>query len=176
MLGESAILAFGDDSTQARLATRTFAEYRDSLLREYPWNFASKRESLSAETTAPAWGFARAFPLPSDFLRMIEIDNPLDWPWRLERNRVLTDLTAPLSIRYVFKVTDADAMDPAFREALAAKLAWMWAEPLSGTTTLTEQMAKHYANKLQVARVADGQEDKPQKLESCTFIDARWGR
>ena len=173
-LGASAILAFGDSSVAGRLATRTFAETRDALLREYPWNFASKRASLAAEVTPPIWGFARSFVLPFDFARLIEVDNPEDWPWKLEKGRVLTDLTAPLLIRYVELITDADAMDPDFRDCLSSRLAWEWAEPISGTTTLTEQMAKHYVNKLQVARTADGPENKQGIIESCSFIRSRF--
>ena len=65
-------------------------------------------------------------------------------------------------------------MEATFREALAARLAMEWAEPLSQTSTVGEQMASLYRNKLQVARVADGQEDRIKSIHAPDFIDARF--
>jgi hypothetical protein len=173
-LGEQAILAFSDPSEPGRLATRTFADLRDAMLRENPWNFASKRAELAAEPTAPLWGFQSSYPVPSDYLRLIE----LEWgqaDYRIEQGKILCDLASPLRIRYVYRVTDADAMDPAFREALASRLAMEWAEPLTGTTSLTEQMAVLYRRKLSVALAIDGQEDGQRTLDPMpSFIRSRW--
>ena len=172
-LGEPGLLAFSDDSVAGRLATRTFADLRDALLREHPWNFASKRATLAAEVTAPDWGFARAYPVPADYLRLIELDNPSRFPYRIESGRILSDLTSPIRIRYVKRVTSADEMDVLFRDALASRLAMEWAEPLSQTTSLTQEMAQLYQQKLRIARVADGQEDTHRRLVSSSFVDAR---
>ena len=172
-LGEQPILAKTDPSPPGRLANRTYNDIRDALLREFPWNFATKRGSLAAEVGAPVWGFARSFVLPSDLLRLISINNTSDQEWRNEGGKIVTDMTAPLEIKYVALV-DVDLMDSTFREALAARLAMEWAEPLSQTTTVVNSMASFYRNKLQVARVADGQEDRTQVLEVNAFVDARF--
>lgn len=172
-LGEPGLLSFADDSVAGRLANRTFTDIRDALLREYPWNFASKRAEIAASGTGPLWGFARAFPVPTDFLRLLEIHNPNRFPYRLEQGHILTDLTAPLQIRYLKKVEDADEMDPLFRDAFAHRLAAEWAESITQTSSVTQEMQALYTRKLRVARAADGQEDDHQKLETCSFIDAR---
>lgn len=174
-LGEQAILAFSDPSEAGRLATRTFADLRDALLREAPWNFASKRAELAAEATPPVWGFALAYPLPSDYLRLIDINNPGRFPFRIEQGRILTDLASPIQIRYVFRVTDADAMDPAFRDALSARLAMEWAESITGTTTMVQQLAQVYRRALAVAMAIDGQEDDQRQLDpEPSFITSRF--
>lgn len=172
-LGEQPLLALSDPSPPGRLATRTYDDIRDALLREYPWNFATKRGSLAASPTAPAWGFAFAYTLPSDNLRLIEIENVGDQDWRNESGTIVTDMTAPLNIRYI-QLVSVDAMDSTFREALAARLAMEWAEPLVQTTSVVNAMATLYRNKLQVARVADGQEDRQKVIDAPDFIDARW--
>lgn len=172
-LGERVLTARSDNSTPGRLANRTYNDIRDSLLREFPWNFAIKRASLAASATAPEWGYDRAFPLPSDCLRLVEINNDNRYEWRNEGGSIVTDLEAPLKIIYVAQVAEND-MDPTFREALAARLAMEWAEPLSQTASVIELMSGLYRNKLQVARSVDGQGDDLRKIEGMSFIEARY--
>ncbi len=173
-LGEQAILAFNDDSVPGRLAQRDYDHYRDALLSEYPWNFAIKRAELAIELPAPTYEFANKYRMPVDLLRLIEVDNPHNWPWRREGDHVLTDMAAPLRIKYVARNTNPAEYPSYFAEALAGRLAMEWAEGLTGTRTVVEQMASLYRNKLQVARVADGQEDSPRQLVTSTFIDVRF--
>ena len=172
-LGEVPILAITDNTEPGRLANRTYNDIRDALLREFPWHFAVKRASLAAEVTAPVWGFARAYPFPTDYLRLLELNNPSDLDWRNESGRVITDIAPPLEIRYIALVAP-DAMDPTFRDALSARLAMEWAEPLAQTTSVQIEMGTLYKNKLQVARTSDGQEGRQLTIEAPDFIDARF--
>lgn len=172
-LGEQPILAVTDPSPPGRLANRTYNDIRDALLREYVWNFATKRASLAADAVAPEWGYARAFSFPSDFLRLISINNDFDQDWRSEGGRIVTDMTAPLQIKYVALVS-VDSMDSTFREALAARLAMDWAESLTQTSTVVASMSAMYKNKLQVARVSDGQEDRLKIIDANELIEARF--
>jgi len=172
-LGEQNLIGVTDQSPAGRLANRTYADIRDALWREYPWNFAMKRASLAANAAAPVWGFSYAYQLPSDLLRLVELSNDSDEDWRNESGTVVTDITAPLKILYVGTVLEG-AMDATFREALAARLAMEWAEPLTQTSSVGDQMATLYRNKLQVARVSDGQEDRQRVIDAPDFIDARY--
>jgi hypothetical protein len=172
-LGAQPILAVTDPSPEGRLANRTYEDIRDSLFREFEWNFATKRASLAANATAPEWGFARAYTLPTDLLRLISLNNDFDQDWRNEAGTIVTDMTAPLQIRYVALVP-VDSMDSTFREALAGRLAMEWAEPLTQTSSVSSTMSALYRNKLQVARVADGQEDRVKAIIADDFIDARF--
>jgi len=172
-LGEQPILAITDPSPAGRLANRTYADIRDAMLREYPWNFAVKRASLAAEVDVPLWEFALSYVLPPDCLRLIAVNNPGDLEWRNEGGRIVTDIAAPLEIKYVALVL-VGSFDATFREALSARLAMEWAEPLAQTTSVSSAMANLYQNKLRVARVADGQEDRQQVIEAVGFIEARF--
>lgn len=49
-LGQSPITALTDDVERARLANRIFTTIRDAVLRDYDWNFALKRASISRPT------------------------------------------------------------------------------------------------------------------------------
>ena len=174
-LGEPRITSFDDDTKSGRLANSTFSDIRDALLREFPWNFATTRAELAAEVTAPVWGFARSFVLPPDYLRLIDVENPLRMPWRIESGRIVTDLEAPLQIKYVRRV-DSGEMDSTFREVLAARLALEWAEPLTAQSAIVDRMAAFYKEKLPVARASDGQEDHDatRKFDASSWIESRW--
>lgn len=172
-LGEQPILAFTDQSVPGRLANRSYADVRDALVREFPWNFAMKRASLAANVATPEWGFSYAYNLPTGCMRLVEVNNDYGYDWRLEGRTIVTDLEPPLKIKYVGTVPEGE-MEATFREALAARLAMEWAEPLSATTSIANSMATLYKNKLQVARAADGQEDRLRTVEVTQFIDARF--
>ncbi len=173
-LGEPTITSVADNNRVSRLANRDYPIIRDALLRQYDWNFATRRASLAADAEAPEWGFSFQYPLPSEFLRLIMVRNSSDREWRIEGRFILTDLSAPLEILYVKRVA-VDDFDPAFYEALAQLLAMEWAEAITQTTSVADQMATFYRNKLQVARTADGQEDREQNITASGFIDARDG-
>ena len=172
-LGEQPITSRTDQSPQARIANATYEAIRDAMLRGTPWNFAMKRTSLAADAATPEWGFARQFTLPSDLLRLHVINNARDNEWRKEGNTIATSLDAPLQILYVARVSEND-MDVSFREALAAKCAFEWAESLSQTSSVVQQMYGMARELLQLAKTADGQEDRQRKIEPNSFITERF--
>ena len=174
-LGQAPITAFSENSKAARLANERFAELREELLSQHPWNFALKRDSLAASATPPAWGFANAFPVPNDYIRMFEVngEDEESGKWKVEDGAVVTDLSAPLEIRYVYKVTDANRMSPGFREALASNLASDWAEDLTGDSSVVKAKADKARLAVAQARGNDGQEGIPDQFEANEWIDAR---
>jgi hypothetical protein len=101
------------------------------------------------------------------------VNNTDDQEWRNESGRVVTDIEAPLQIKYVASVP-VDSMDSTFREALAARLAMEWAEALTQTSSVVNSMAEMYRNKLRVARTSDGQSDRIRTIEYPGFIESRF--
>jgi hypothetical protein len=174
LLGELAITAFTDDKKAARLATRDFADERDDLLSIHPWNFAMARASLPANASDPEWEFDYAYDFPVDALTIRKVNGEaLDYGWHVEGRQIVTDLSAPLEIQYTRKITDANLMPPYFREALAAKLAWGWAETITGSAKIEDKKEKQYFKKLTTARTADGQEGTQGVLDTSTWLNAR---
>ncbi len=176
-LGEAPINDVTDNSRAGRLAERTYDDLRQGLLRDHPWNFAMTRLSIAASSTAPVWEFERAFPLPSDCLRVVEVYNPSLLKYRIENTSagtvIVTDLSSPLKIKYTADLEDANRMDPKFREALAARLAMDWAEEITGTAAKVAQIAQIYDLLVKAAKGIDGQEDSPEIVTSNDWIDAR---
>ena len=172
-LGQSPITSFSENSKAARLANERYAELRDELLSRHPWNFALKRASLAADAVDPTWGFDFAYTLPSDWLKLIEIDNPARYPYHIEGRKVITDITAPLKILYIFQVTNVIEMDVMFRQALAAELAADVAEAITGSSEKVDRLRAISAGKIRASRVPDGQEHSPERVEASEWLDAR---
>jgi len=72
-LGATRIVALTDDTKQARLLNSIYEVKRDAELAANPWTFATKRAQIPASSTAPVFGWAYSYPLPSDYLAMVEV-------------------------------------------------------------------------------------------------------
>lgn len=142
-LGAARITSLDDDVKSARALKSMFDDVRDDELRAHRWSFSLKRTSLAALVGAPAFGYLYQYQVPADFLKLDMVDDRfpqvvmdnyvnqelLDWV--LEGNLILTDIAAPLKLRYVAQVTDPNLWDVNFREALACRLAAELAEDLT---------------------------------------------
>ena len=137
-LGAKRITSLTENSVNARTMNVAFEPVRDALLEKYPWRFAIKRTQLAASATTPDFGKARAFPLPSDFIRLhtpYPETNYNDRDWEIEGNEILTHDSAPLDIRYIALITDPNEMTPLFREALSLSLAEEICEEITQSNT-----------------------------------------
>lgn len=155
-LGAARITSIDDDVKAARALKSCFEDVRDDELRAYRWQFAMKRTSLAALSTAPSYGYEYQYQVPSDFLRIDMVNDQFpaavmdnyigaeSLDWLLEGNKILTDFSAPLKLRYIAQVTDPSAWDSCFREALACKLAIEVCEDLTQSNEKRQLAWKEY--------------------------------
>lgn len=179
MLRAATLISLAEESETARACRSLFAPLRDEVLRAYPWNFAMARASLAAAADAPAWGFARAFPLPEEpvCLRVWRVEDealPGATAWRVEGRQILSDAAPPLRIVYVARVADTSRFDPCFASALAARLAAELAYPLTGSSAKEEGAWRFYERALSEARRIDAQEGSPESFSVDTWLQARF--
>jgi len=173
LLGERRINSLDESSKPAKLMKERFDEVRDEVLRSHPWNFATKRATIAADAVAPAWGFDYAYTIPSDCLRVLELDNPGKYPYRIEGKKIITDISSPLNIEYTSRVTDPMEMDVMFRQAFAAALAADLAEAITGTTAKVQELHAIRDQKMKASKTPDGQEHSPRQIESSGWLDSR---
>lgn len=178
-LGETTVTALSDETKPARLANAIYADLRDAVTRAHPWNFALARAGLTANASAPTWGYANAYDLPGDpdhCLRVLAVEGEDEQAgrWTVEGRQILSNLSSPIRIVYLRRISNPAETDPLFREALSARLARELAEPLGKSTSLQQAMAELYEAKLREARSADGQEGTPAILEADTWLSARF--
>lgn len=175
-LGAKRITALTEDSVNARACNAAYATLRDALLRAHPWVFAIDRAELAADSTAPDWGRANAFQLPSDFIRLLRPypeDNSLDLDWQIEGQKIYSDDSDPIYIRYIKRVTDPNLMDPLFREALSTKIAFEVCEEITQSNEKKSQLREDLKTAIAEARKANAFEQVSADPPEDTWITAR---
>lgn len=137
ILGASTINSITDQSAQARALNAVWNLERDAELRKHRWKFAIVRAKLPALSSVPVSGpYTQQFQKPAGCLRILEIGDsypaidmsdyrsgPTTDDYSIEGGMILSNLPAPLSIRYIVQIIDPTLFDSAFASAFAAKLA-----------------------------------------------------
>lgn len=178
---ETRLSSIGENSKAGRAATAAYTVARDALLADHPWNFAMKRAALPRLQSVPVFGYAYEYQLPSDCLRLYEVGGFYVWelrpgtkaPYALEGGKILTDIAAPLQLRYVARVEDTASYSALFTEAFAWKLAVELAEPISGEKATRQLADRGYEAAIARARFVDGSENPPQDEDEDSWVMAR---
>lgn len=175
-VGRGAQITAMDENNQAARACRLRYPYaRDAVLRAYDWNFAARRASLPANATAPSFEYALAYDLPADCLQVRSVFEGEAEMWVVEGRQILTDMGAPLLVKYTALVTSPAAFDPLFVQTLAARIASDIAVQLSESTSKAQSLWQVYQAKLVEARRRDAQEGQPDQLPAGSWSDAHGG-
>lgn len=180
-LGEESILTLNDDLTRAAEMKLAFASVRDAELNRRRWRFSFKRFSLPALSSTPDSDYDFEYQLPGDFIRLLEggdIRTTVDLSdyrgsptldYSIEGRKILTNLGAPLKIRYIYRVTDTTLFTPAFDYAFASRLAYETCERITGSTKKQSACLTDY-------QIAIGEARRAQALElpSAPQADDTW--
>lgn len=175
-LGAKRISALSEESHNARSCLAAFAANRDALLESHPWNFAIERFSLAADAVSPAFGKAYSYTLPSGSLRILPPYTDSNTPyrdWIEEGGKILTDMSAPLEVRCIMQVTDANRMSPLFREALASKIALDLCEVITQSNTKKDSLSNDFEKDLAKAKKANGMKNVPIESAEDSWITGR---
>lgn len=175
-IGAQGIVALSDATPAAFLCNQLFHALRKEVLRSHPWKFATARSVLAASGTAPAWGYAYAFPLPGDCLRPIDIEEN-ESEWKVESHlgveAIVTD-NATCKVKYIRDVLDVSRFDANFSEALAFRLAMDLAIPLTSSNSLSDDMAQKFKMTVATARSFDAQQGTPQQVQANDWLNSRY--
>ena len=177
-LSAGRIEALDEDTEEARLASAAWPTVRDAELQAHPWSFALARTTLSTVDTAPAFGFARALQLPSDFLRLVMVGETAcdhaSIAWTIEGKRLLTNADPGLPLLHVRRITDPTLFPPAFVEAVSCRLAMELCDAVTGSTSRLQQLEAMHDRALAEARRLSSFHRPPQPLvETRGWIGAR---
>lgn len=182
-LGAKRIVSVDDNSVNARACNVAYGPMRISELRKHNWNFAIQRFQLAANPVPPAFGRANSFPLPENFIRLLNPDpvqtisvrdrNVLDVDWQIEGQQIFTNDQAPLQVRCVCDVTDPNVMDPLFREALSAWMAYELAEEITQSNQKKADALIAYKDIVQQARLINAIESPAADAPTDFYITVR---
>ena len=151
------------------------------------WHFAKKQAQIAQDADAPLFKYAYAFTLPTDFMRLVELEdrwvfsvdratqdtNPIP-PYEMQGRSLLTDMTAPLRIGYVRDLTDEPTLwHPLFEEVVVAALAAALANPLAKSMSTVEAMLKLRRLKVTEARRVNAIQQPPKHIPDGSWMVAR---
>lgn len=185
LLGAATITSLTENSKEARLCNRRFDTVRDAVLRSHPWNVAITRASLAKDATAPAFGFASQFTLPTNpyCLRVISfwnssVNNEVaaydsNVMYKIEGRKVLSN-EGSCSITYISRVTDTELFDSLLSSAIAHKLASETAYAITGSNSVSQAMQVMYETRLREAKSIDAMEGYPEQPQADEYINIRY--
>lgn len=181
-IGESTITSLTEGSRNANVANDIYEQHRDELLRAHPWNFATKRIKLARSANTPVYEYDYQYPIPSDFLRIVEVHDNTDGLGTLEYKMehdatdgtVIYSFAEEVWLRYVAKITDPNKMSPDFRKALSMSMAVEFATAIAQSNTLSDLMESRYRRALSKARSNDGMEDFPEQFPAGSWVSRRF--
>lgn len=184
-LGEDRLISLDDDVRAARSVAAVYDGLLDAELARNRWAFSVRRAILPALLEPPVWGYTRAFQLPDDCLQLIWIDGAArsesiqdfiadsGGPFTLEGRQILTDLEAPLRIRYVGRVSDPNLWEPVFVDAFAARLAYELAEDLTQSQQKRDLSWGEYKVAVGEAKRQSAIQQPPQSIPDDGWLQSR---
>ena len=95
LLGAEAITVGATTEQNYIYCVTFFDDARDEILTAHRWNFAKKR-TFAIQTTDPLFGYDNAFTPPSDYLKILQIEEDPLAKFEVENALIITDEgTAP---------------------------------------------------------------------------------
>ena len=166
-------------SKEETLCRRWYDPSRRALLRESVWNFARKRRTIARVATTPSFGYADAYQLPTDYVRLLYFGNDSEktfkTKYQIEYNQVLlnNDGAASLKIGYIYDCVDVPKFDAGFIEAIAYKLAINISMSIGAPGRIRAALREDYEWLMRNAKSVDGQERPPIRIQNSRILKLR---
>lgn len=179
LLGQPTILRMDDDNDVARTANTLWADVRDAVLSEHPWNRCTKILTLSKTPRDPGWvtterSYSYEYLYPADSLRILEPEDDLaKWEVGVSTTgeQVVWSDTDGLTVKYIFRNTNVSQYSAWLSLALSKKMAAELALPITQSISKATNAATAYDMHLRKAKGMDGQEQSPVVVTPTTLTD-----
>ena len=185
LLGAEEITGPDDNSAQAQIMRSLYPISRDSTLEAHEWSFAIRTFTPALSVDAPGGHWAYAYPLPSDIIRLLEVDHGSTQSSRSEitRNQIPHEVQGrniltnhPIGFcTGIRRVEDEGIYSNLFCEAFAAKLAMKACVAITESNTRLQSCAALYEGFLKQAKSRDGQQGTTRRVRSRWLNNARRG-
>lgn len=174
IIGASQIssLAQPQKANEIRCA-RVYPQVRDTELRKHRWLCAKRHQIMTGADPSKVHRSLRfAYSLPTDpwCLRVIR-DQVSDWS--VEGRYLYTDMTAGFWMSFIGRVPEAD-FDPLLVDVIAARLAFLLAEPVTQSNTKKADALDIYSKARADAKRANAFETGPEFPPADTWVTARF--
>jgi len=174
LLGQAAIVSLNDKTPESEEIRRVLPFVLDSVYRMYPWNCLSKRVVLAPLTTPPVSTYSYAYRLPSDCLRVLEVEMDSHTKYRVEGRDLLCNAADEVRLRYVQYTEDPNLLDGLLREVIAYYIAVSLCERITQSNNKADLMRRGFNEVLRYAVRADSQENPPVRFAESSWLRARY--
>lgn len=179
-IGSQVIISFNDGTTPSRLCNLLYPVTVKEVIHLNDWSWAKGTATLTATATAPSLDWAYCYALPSDFSRIIEVNDfggsSPHSPYEIMGDYLYSDESS-VSISYIKTVTDPNLFDDVTVSAITTRLAQQLARPLGGSDSLEQRLGMEFKQLLEEAKRIDSTScyarRKPQYLDS-DLVNARY--
>ena len=188
---ETVIDASTTNTENAAVYERNYPFSRDVVLQLHQWNSATALSVLPKKSDNPAFGFSYQYELPSDFIRIVSLNNhgvgggssPLTRQnsnssqliYRVFGKQIHTDAEAPLELLYVSNAVDVSQFDAGLADLIALRLAadmyYAITKELDGGANSLE---KRFSIKLEDLKTLHAQQGVYPEPNIEDFTSARW--
>jgi hypothetical protein len=166
LIGAEEIGSFEDESREARTCASIYPTLRQNLLQKNTWRFSVRQEQLNRLVATPLFGYAYAYSLPSDFLRLVGKNNP-SAKHQIFENKVYTDLsTLYANLQYD---VDAQYYPAYFTHLFQLELAALLAGALLEDENKTDKFMGFAQRQLLIARNIDSQNNSSSTIPTSAF-------
>ena len=162
LIGSSPITSLDDRSENARRCKLLYDQTRKALLRMHPWSCAKKRVQLAPDVNHQLFGYRHAFPLPKDFLRVIDVGSTA---FEIENRHILSNANL-INLVYIFDNDNEDTWDSLLVEAMALYMTHKIAKPTTGSNAEADSAWQQLQMILKQARAINGQERPSQDFSA----------
>ena len=188
-IGCKDIASLTQQSREAFACKSVYAAALSATLRGHDWSFARKPAVLAlSNETHPEWLLVYRYPADCEAARRIanpchlyECEDEKDKiPFEVGLSQtgnyqvILTNHPCATLI-YTASVTNTNAFDSVFCDALAWRIAAETAQPLRGDTALAGTMGTNFLKAISGAQADSDLESKPRRESRGTFVDYRNG-
>lgn len=156
LIGRSPISSLGDESEEAEAAREQYPLAMQFCLEKTDWSFASTRRILSTleSDTVPDPDLPYLFGIPGDVVKIREVGDA-SVKWRIDRDGLRANVTAPLYVRYTGEITDETKTPAAFQAAVSLRLAVVLGARWSVTEARMQELKDELRNTLKEASRED---------------------
>jgi len=178
-LAGNLITSLDDETNEAKICKANYDQARDAVLEDRAWTFATTRYRWTPLTATPTFGYAYAFLIDPEVLRVLEVRDDdgkangatyLDW--RREENHIVCDVDV-IYVKAIKRIVDTSRFPPAFVQCLAARIAADIAITLTESRSIQQDMWNLYMKKLDDAMATDGSQGKTDIIESRVLTRVR---
>lgn len=178
MLGADTITSLEDDAPEAIVMKTHYYIARDATLEAHEWSFAIKRFQPAKATESPLWGYDNAFPIPSDIIRVLQVDRGWTPSMSFDRTRHRNQVDHVVEGRDILcdeeeiyctgirRVEDEGIFSNLFAQAFAARLALAACYAITESNQKVEVFAAMFAGTIKEAKSRDGQQGSTRRMRS----------